>query len=321
VALIIEVLSRSGRSRQHFKIDADSVLIGRGYQNDVVLNDPHISITHLRLDRVDQGWQITDLESLNGVQVVKKIGPDAAILESGSEIKLGRTKLRIVSDQCPMEETKLLHRLEQGSNRLNQLPVFLLLFVIFTGLELYSSYINSFVRWEWRNILPLILTLQLSIFFAAGLWATIGRFVRHEAFFLAHFNLILIAIMAMSIGEAVFSILDYNTGLVLFGEGARRLLVLLFFTALISANLALATSMTSRTRWLTSVGFLGIILLVVAANEMKRWGDFSPRPEYAGKLVVPTFLLVSGQSNQVFLEQTEILFERADKAVQESANK
>ena len=81
-------------------------------------------------------------------------------------------------------------------------------------------------------------------------------------------------------------------------------------------------SKTSRTRWLTSVGVLGILLLVVVVvNEMKRWGDFSPRPEYAGNLAAPTFLLVSGQSNQVFLEQTEIFFERADKAAQESAKK
>ena len=80
-------------------------------------------------------------------------------------------------------------------------------------------------------------------------------------------------------------------------------------------------SKTSRTRLLTSVGVLGILLLVVVVNEMKRWGDFSPRPEYAGNLAAPTFLLVSGQSNQVFLEQIETLFERADKAAQESAKK
>ena len=320
MALVIEVLSRSGRSRQHFKVDADRVLIGRGYQNDVVLTDPHISINHLRLDKLDQGWKITDLESLNGVQVVKKIGSDDAVLESGSEIKLGHTRLRIISDQCPMEETKLLHSLERDGNRLNRLYVFLWLLIAFTGLDLYSSYINSYVEWQWRNIIPVVLALQLGVFFVAGVWAIMGRFVRYEAFFFAHCNLILIATLTISMVRGLFYILDYNTDFILFSQSAGQLLVLVIIAVLMCANLALATNMTSRVRRLTSASFFGIILLVVAANEMKRWGEFSPRPEYAGKLVAPAFLFAGVQSNQVFFKQTEVLFERADKAVEESAN-
>ena len=35
------------------------------------LGDSHISANHLRLDAVEGGWQLTDLDSLNGVEIIK----------------------------------------------------------------------------------------------------------------------------------------------------------------------------------------------------------------------------------------------------------
>ena len=321
MALVIEFLGRSGRSQQFIKIDAESVSIGRGYQNDVVINDPYISISHLRLEKRDEGWRLNDLDSLNGVEVLKAVGEDKSILASGSEIKLGRTKLRLVSDQSVMQEAKLLHRLERDTSRLNQWSIFLPLLVALIGFGLYSSYMNSFVQWEWKNILSLVLTMQLCTLLVAGFWALLGRFARNEAFFLAQYSLILIASLSILLVEAVFSVLHYNTGFILFSEGASQLLVLVIIAVLISANLALATSMNWRSRWLASSSFVGILLLIIVAGEIKRWGEFSSRPQYVGNIAAPTFLFVDGQSNEVFLEQTETLFKTVNNAAAETPNK
>ena len=321
MALVIEFLGRSGRSQQFIKIEAESVSIGRGYQNDVVINDPYISISHLRLEKRDEGWRLNDLDSLNGVEVLKAVGEDKSILASGSEIKLGRTKLRLVSDQSLMQEAKLLHRLERDTSRLNQWSIFLPLLVALMGFGLYSSYMNSFVQWEWKNILSLVLTMQLGTLLVAGFWALLGRFARHEAFFLAQYSLILIASLSILLVEAVFSVLHYNTGFILFSEGASQLLVLVIIAVLISANLALATSMNWRSRWLASSSFVGILLLIFVAGEIKRWDEFSSRPQYVGNITAPTFLFVDGQSNRVFLEQTETLFKTVNNAAAETPNK
>lgn len=321
MALVIEFLGRSGRSQQFIKIDADSVSIGRGYQNDVVINDPYISINHLRLEKTDEGWQMTDLDSLNGVEVTKRVGTDQSILQSGSEIKLGRTKLRIVSDQSSMEEAKLLHRLERDTSRLNHWSIFLPLFIALMAIGVYSSYINSFVPWEWKNILSLLLTLQLGTLVLAGFWALLGRFARHEAFFLGQYSLILIASLTILIVEKIFSVLHYNTGFILFSQGASQLFVLAIIAVLISANLALATTMNWRSRWLASSIFVGIFLLIIVAGQIKRWGEFTPRPDYSGSISAPSFLFVGGQSNEAFLEQTETLFKTVNNAAAETPNK
>ena len=55
MAVIIELLGWGGKRRQYFKVDADQVSIGRGYDNDIVLSDPHISENHLRLNACGDG--------------------------------------------------------------------------------------------------------------------------------------------------------------------------------------------------------------------------------------------------------------------------
>ena len=102
MAVIIEVLGWGGKSQRHYRAEGPSITIGRGYQNDVVLGDSHISANHLRLDAVEGGWQLNDLQSLNGVEVIKNPSADSTastmVLADGAEIKIGRTKLRIIAD-------------------------------------------------------------------------------------------------------------------------------------------------------------------------------------------------------------------------------
>ena len=71
MAVIIELLGWGGKRQRYFTVEGNSVTIGRSYQNDVVLDDAHISPNHLRLDAVEGGWLLTDLQSLNGVEIVK----------------------------------------------------------------------------------------------------------------------------------------------------------------------------------------------------------------------------------------------------------
>ena len=73
MAVIIEVLGWGGKSQRHYRVEGPSITIGRGYQNDVVLSDSHICANHLRLDQVEGGWQLTDLGSINGIEVGKNV--------------------------------------------------------------------------------------------------------------------------------------------------------------------------------------------------------------------------------------------------------
>ncbi len=76
--------------------------IGSQSEADIVLEDPHVSRLHARIKRTMKGIQIEDLGSSNGT-FVEGVAVQGALLQSGATITLGRSTLRIETDQKPAE--------------------------------------------------------------------------------------------------------------------------------------------------------------------------------------------------------------------------
>ena len=74
-------------------IDVDAASIGRGLDNDVVVEDPRVSRHHARLQRGVCGWELSDLGSTNGTFVNGKhvsrspVGNGDTLSLGGLEIK------------------------------------------------------------------------------------------------------------------------------------------------------------------------------------------------------------------------------------------
>lgn len=67
--LTIEVLS-GPHTGEHWEVQKEEVSIGRGSENDIVLDaDPAVSRTHLRLIHSDGSWTVKDCDSLNGTNM------------------------------------------------------------------------------------------------------------------------------------------------------------------------------------------------------------------------------------------------------------
>ncbi len=317
MAVIIEVLGWGGKRRQYFKIDADQVSIGRGYDNDIVLSDPYISANHLRLNACGDGWVITDLDSLNGLQVIKNPSTDESLFTSGAEIKLGRTKLRLVAESYPLEDAKILHGLERDTNKLNRLSVWLPLLVAVFATQLLSVYASTLAEWEWKNAIPVIVSAQLAIFVGAIFWSLLGRLIRHEAHFLGQYSLILLASLLFTGCSWLLSTLSYNFSSALFGDMVQQLASMSILLLLLSANLTLATNLSSRARWSGCAAFVGVVMIIGSAGQMKSWGEFSPFPQYSSTLAAPALLVVEGQTSEEFLADIDPLFQQADRAALE----
>ena len=322
MAVIIEVLGWGGKSRHHYRVEGPSVSIGRGYQNDVVLSDSHISANHMRLDAVEGGWQLTDLDSLNGVEVIKNPSINSALTDSqssvivladGAEIKIGRSRLRIIADSHPVEAAKELHRLEKDVGQLNRFSIWLPLFLFVLLVDVAALYANSFVEWQWKNALSSILLTQVFLFMLALFWGAVGRFLREEANFLGHYNLILLATLAYSASNWLVGVIGYNLSAAFLITAVTPLFNLALVAILLSANFALATSMLARQRWITAVGFVLLILVVSIASEMQQWGEFSPYPQYFAALELPALQVGDGQSVDKFIDGLDDLFTEADQ--------
>ena len=315
MAVIIEVLGWGGKSQRHYRVEGPSITIGRGYQNDVVLSDSHICANHLRLDQVEGGWQLTDLGSINGIEVGKNVVSKASetLLAEGAEIKIGRTRLRIISDSHPVEPAKELHRLDRDASRLNRFTIWLPLLLTVLLIDVVTIYFTSYVEWQWKNALPSILFTQVFLLVLALFWAGVGRFLRDEANFLGHYNLILLATLFFGASNWMLDILGYNLSAEFLVSTVAPLCSLVLVAVLLSANFALATNMLARQRWITAASFAGLILVVTVANQMEEWGEFSPYPSYFSAVELPVLNIGGAGTVDEFVADLERIFDRADR--------
>ncbi|MEM9236750.1 MAG: FHA domain-containing protein, partial [Verrucomicrobiota bacterium] len=71
-----------------FALDRKSVSLGRGSENDIVIDCGSVSVRHAVMERVKGGYRLRDLGSTNGTKIDGK-ARDAVELYDGAPVKLG----------------------------------------------------------------------------------------------------------------------------------------------------------------------------------------------------------------------------------------
>jgi pSer/pThr/pTyr-binding forkhead associated (FHA) protein len=93
----IEILSRHRDITARFRIAGPEACVGRGYDNDVIVDDPYVAAQHLRIFRDETGRLVAeDMGSANGLFLDAGKSRQARIIVDGSHpIRIGQTFLRI----------------------------------------------------------------------------------------------------------------------------------------------------------------------------------------------------------------------------------
>ncbi len=85
-----ELTIAEGKGRgQRFQFDAPDVTIGRGAENDVVLNDAGVSRNHARIRQAVKGYELSDNGSANGTDLNGSIIGGPTLLRDGDRIGVG----------------------------------------------------------------------------------------------------------------------------------------------------------------------------------------------------------------------------------------
>lgn len=75
-----------------FLLDADATMAGRDTRADIFLDDVTVSRRHAEFRRLEDGFEVRDIGSLNGTYV-NRVRIDAARLRSGDEVQIGKYRL------------------------------------------------------------------------------------------------------------------------------------------------------------------------------------------------------------------------------------
>ena len=93
---------------QRVIVSSPRVLVGRGYHCDVILDDPYVSEEHIEITLTADGrFLVADKGSVNGVFAgVQRIGDTPVMIDSGREIKIGRTRIGLFAPRHAIQPTR-----------------------------------------------------------------------------------------------------------------------------------------------------------------------------------------------------------------------
>lgn len=312
--VIVEVIKPHQKQRDLKEFDSLAVIhVGRGLKNDLMISDEYVSEEHLVIRSDQDGWVVEDLDSANGMFVTKMESLEKKVhIESGDEIIIGKTRLRIYSPSHPVPPAKLF---AQKSNFLRIISqplvawlIVSLMFVIFTIDEHLASIENLPIQ---RLISASIFVVIIAII-GAGVWAFIGRLIKYKASFSAQLAVIsLFFIVILSI-DIITGNLGYHTSSLAVDTISFAVLTVVVFTLLLVGNLSIATNIARRKQIAVSSV---ITLIIIAISMILYFPDkdaFDPKPGYYAILKPPIIKPVHSYSIGTFLKDSQKVFEIKD---------
>jgi len=177
--IFVEILHPDGSVHSRQSFSHLPVRIGRAYDNEVILDDPHTAAHHALIEQnqLDE-LVLRDLGSLNGVTLNNRLDSDF-VIDGNSLYRLGHTYLRIRDHQFVVADEladATNHRWEGWKPALTGLLLIALA-------SLFSTWVNDLNRGDFTRYLLAVVYLSLSALSWAGIWALLGRlFTGHPRF-------------------------------------------------------------------------------------------------------------------------------------------
>ncbi|WP_019676364.1 FHA domain-containing protein [Arsukibacterium perlucidum] len=321
MAILIELLNSQGRVTERHKFNQPQISLGRGYNNDIILLDPHSCAEHAVLTlNEQQQWQLTDMHSVNGVlnQRGQRVSQQP-ISQSGQEFTLGKQRLRILFSDHPVAATQPLHAAERLFQLLSS-PLLLLgamlLVALSLGYEFWLSGIGEDSQWHKQLLLIPFIMLMFALW--PLLLAVLARFSGREPRLRSQLTLTFSLLVLWSGWQILAALLNFNLNNSLLAAGLSYLLPTALLVGFFWLSFAL---MSIQRRWL----HIGLTLLLSSIYWIYPWTQQHNQhyaPQYQHQLLPQAWLLRQPATTESLLEHSDSLFaETAAEAEQARAKK
>ncbi len=193
----IEILSRHRDIVARFRLAGPEVRIGRGYDNDVIVDDPYVAAQHLRVFRDDTGQLVAeDMGSANGLFLDGGRTRLARVVVDGKHpIRIGQTYLRV---------RELHHAVEPERVAPPQRPTLALavtaaLCAAVLGFYALRVWLAQTAEARASGYLTPLLVIAAAILAWAGMWALLSRIFSGHSRFLPNLLIAAAGILAYSL--------------------------------------------------------------------------------------------------------------------------
>jgi hypothetical protein len=302
----IEVLSRSREVLARHRCAGSEIRIGRGYDNDVVLDDPYVAPQHLRIRRNEAGtWVAEDLGSANGLFLEQ--GGDKfgwVEIDGNRPIRIGHTYLRL-------RESGHAVAPERAYQRPSRLwPALAVLGAMLVAIEIGANWLGETSEPRLSPYLVSVLTVALFLAVWTASWSVLARIFSGQARFERN---LLIALA----GAVIYSLYREFAGFAGFAFSWRGLASYQYIGvwSLVAAVCFLHLREVSPTRLKLKAGLVvallatGIGVQLLNQSELRTGVD---RQASVMRLLPPEFRLAPSQTEESFFADIEALKSQLD---------
>ncbi|WNZ55742.1 FHA domain-containing protein [Microbulbifer sp. MKSA007] len=318
MALIIEELNRAHRVQLRYRMDGDKFTLGRAYDNDAILEDIHSDAHHAEIKRGEDGqYVLHDLNSTNGCQLLgnlkdKSVKPDTIAqhrISSGDLLQCGKSRFRVFHTDDPVPEATPLHSLENLFSSLSHPLGAILLLLCFGFASVLMSYLGYARNYQWTIAVNILATAIIGMVIYAGVWAFIGRVVRHETHFFTHLSIAAIGALTYTFWEWLRGLINFNFAIGTTIQVLDFLVLAIILPAMLWSACYLATNLARGWRWTVALtlplAFLGLGL----AESVNNMDEFSEVPPISTELKYDNMLFRNPVPMQEFIGNSADLFD------------
>jgi pSer/pThr/pTyr-binding forkhead associated (FHA) protein len=172
----IETLARNGDVLQRHCVEALPIRLGRGYDNELILDDDYVAPSHARIERDAAGRLVLrDLGTRNGLNHRGKRLREV-VLSGDTVVRIGHTSLRVRAASFPVApelEDRTLHRWEGALPGAAGI-------LLSGGFALFARWLSDTQYFEFVRYLEALAFGVGAALLWAGAWAFVNRlFGRH----------------------------------------------------------------------------------------------------------------------------------------------
>lgn len=317
--LIIEEISRGKKLIGRHKFATDSITIGRGYQNDIILSDPHVCADHLAIKLENGIWYIRDLESLNGSRLTNKTPITSwQVLNSGDIIRIGKSQLRFFCSSHPVAESLHFSATEELVESIGRWPIVIAMLLLFSILNFTMYYLNQGTKEiQYSDLFISVVGITIAYALWPLLCSLIAFMNKQEPRISSQLGVSFVIINLFWLVDFVNAFLGFNLSSQWAWQWLIAITAIVLTFAMLWFNFFIAFNQTNKRRVKIALGITVFIYGGLYLQDMSVQPEFNPYPVYDSTLMTPEFSISGASSSDEFIEQSKELFDVAKEKANE----
>lgn len=305
----LEVVGRNDVVSERVSLDIGSVIIGRAYDCQIIIDDPYVCPQHVKVSLAENGeLLIEDLDSVNGLSASRHGLKKAQILlRPGDDCYIGWTKLRYRCRSEKAAPARRDHSHQLVFSSLQQPKPLAIIIVVSFLLLLFNGWLEQVRQVDWYTLVVEPAYVYLILMFWAFVWSIVGKLLVHRALFFTHFAIAAAMVAITLIVEGVIGYGLFMINVDSLQTSLQRVTGFLIIAAMLYAHLHFASRAKPKSQLVAVVTISALVTIYSAYNVFENNDEFSSYPKYIAFLKPPVFVIGSLQTTDEFYSDMSVI--------------